>query len=999
MEAPIVNVQELPVGSDLDADAAAGAEQVKPTDMEAFDFQGGTGLIGDPDGVHESITYEPIAADDAGQVIDTVLNLTAPLANAYTVDEGDKVLVTQGGVVLTVRKAYLKTALQEEPLEAVLPIEIWDRLRLGTREVEVAELAVCDYNEMGELEVQSIDARAPAQTGEFILPDTLPYQADGEPPPASPDAVVVGGPKFLGVTWEPVANPDPVNYEVHLSTVSGFVPDATTQVGLVWEGAAFVIAAKADGSPLDFGVTYYVRIVATDIDGAAGPGAEDSGQLVAVPSDETTSDGSVPASSPTPTLNGGPTFIGAKWTPIANPDPVVYEVHVSTVNGFAPDATTKYGETAAGSMVIKTTPAGAALLYGVTYYVKLRSKDPDGLGPVGAQASAQMQQVGPGDISVTNLAAINANLGTVTAGTIDAALVTITHLNATNITTGTLDASVVNVTNINAANISTGNISSARMQTNVLTALQVNVATLSAIRADLGTVTAGTFKTASGVTWAGSAAGVIISSVGDGVGNFGVRAFDGAGGTYELVGSTGKVVVGALASEATRQRMEFTRSGMSMFGGATRELSPPSGADLAWSTLAIPPIGYQQRQITAVTNASTPTITTDINHGLSAGDLVEIRGATTSGVSINGYWTVNTAPTVTTFTIVLGGASGAYTAGTGRMQKPTRIQGQLTSDTNTGNARMWLDQQGLHSQYQANGVNGNAPFRSFDFDPADARGMRMHTATTLDAVNVSPITGVSFLLAQPGDPLGDRAARWTRSDGAVAAKVWGDYNTAELNDGQLNAYAYAKTSSGGLAQAFLYSVSVNNAANYYARAASFTNVFGFSGVNVRGAQNAHDTGGWTLIQVDDAGTVSSDFVRGALVAGTGISITTPALNPTVAINTALVPQLTAINAFTTRQRMAPNTDTPGLDVLRGTDVGPSSAIQRWRNAADSVNLATITAFGRGTFTGGITTLVNAGAISDVTFSETPASGTIAVDTTNSRLYVRVGATWKSVVVA
>ncbi len=48
---------------------------------------------------------------------------------------------------------------------------------------------------------------------------------------------------------------------------------------------------------------------------------------------------------------------------------------------------------------------------------------------------------------------------------------------------------------------------------------------------------------------------------------------------------------------------------------------------------------------------------------------------------------------------------------------------------------------------------------------------------------------------------------------------------------------------------------------------------------------------------------------------------------------------------------------------------------------------------------GITTKTVAGAVSDASFTATPASGTIAIDTTNSRIYVRVGTTWKSVTVA
>lgn len=47
---------------------------------------------------------------------------------------------------------------------------------------------------------------------------------------------------------------------------------------------------------------------------------------------------------------------------------------------------------------------------------------------------------------------------------------------------------------------------------------------------------------------------------------------------------------------------------------------------------------------------------------------------------------------------------------------------------------------------------------------------------------------------------------------------------------------------------------------------------------------------------------------------------------------------------------------------------------------------------------GITTKVVAGVVSDGSFTATPDSGTIGIDTTNSRIYVRVGATWKSVAV-
>lgn len=55
----------------------------------------------------------------------------------------------------------------------------------------------------------------------------------------------------------------------------------------------------------------------------------------------------------------------------------------------------------------------------------------------------------------------------------------------------------------------------------------------------------------------------------------------------------------------------------------------------------------------------------------------------------------------------------------------------------------------------------------------------------------------------------------------------------------------------------------------------------------------------------------------------------------------------------------------------------------------------IYARGHGAFLDGISTLVKSGAVTDADFRATPPSGTIAIDTANSKIYVRMGATWKS----
>lgn len=101
---------------------------------------------------------------------------------------------------------------------------------------------------------------------------------DGLPPGSSPTPSVLGGLRFLAVQFEPIANDGPVTYEYHVSETTDFTPDATT---LVTESRDWIkfIRNLADGTPLAYGTTYYVKIVAKDADGAAAASAQDSAQL------------------------------------------------------------------------------------------------------------------------------------------------------------------------------------------------------------------------------------------------------------------------------------------------------------------------------------------------------------------------------------------------------------------------------------------------------------------------------------------------------------------------------------------------------------------------------------------------------------------------------------------------------------------------------------------------------------------------------------------------
>jgi RNase P/RNase MRP subunit POP5 len=116
-------------------------------------------------------------------------------------------------------------------------------------------------------------------------------------------------------------------------------------------------------------------------------------------------------------------------------------------------------------------------------------------------------------ISVSNLAAISANLGTITAGTIDASLVNINNINASKINTGVLDASKVTVQNLSANVIQTGTLDASKVVVSNLSASSIVSGTLDASRVTVQNLSASVIQTgtldASKVTVSNLSASVI----------------------------------------------------------------------------------------------------------------------------------------------------------------------------------------------------------------------------------------------------------------------------------------------------------------------------------------------------------------------------------------------------------------------------------------------------------------------------------------------------------
>lgn len=182
------------------------------------------------------------------------------------------------------------------------------------------------------------------------------------------------------------------------------------------------------------------------------------------------SDGNAPASSPTPTIQGGIGSLFVKWTPVDNYDPVTYEVHMSTTSGVpSPGPGTLVAETPGSTIVIRKDAAGLDLAYGTTYYVKIRAKDEDGPAAIGSQASGSPIQVNTPDIAVNAITANEIAANAVTASEIAANAVTATAISSNAVTTAKLDANAVT-----AAKIAAGTITATEIASNAITAAKID---------------------------------------------------------------------------------------------------------------------------------------------------------------------------------------------------------------------------------------------------------------------------------------------------------------------------------------------------------------------------------------------------------------------------------------------------------------------------------------------------------------------------------------------
>lgn len=413
----------------------------------------------------------------------------------------------------------------------------------------------------------------------------IPPPTDGEAPAYSPDPVVTSGIGFLMAEWVPVPNSDPVTYRVYGDYVSGFAADASTYLGQVTDSSFFFIRRDANGDPLIYDQNFFVRLIAGDQDGdapasAQGFAAADQVQTGDVGRIDTSliHDGLLPPQPLTPpVVTSGIGYLYVQWDHVINEDPVMYEVHLSSTNGFLPGANTLIGETPSNRFFARNVGPGAGggpLQYGVTYYVKIRPKDADGTADPGPQGAGFTVQAATIDLATGAITAASGIIADAAIGSAKIQDASITNLKVA-------DAAISSA-KIQDLAVGTAKIADAAIATAKIGDLQVTNAKINDL--SVGKLTAGTIN-AQEIILSNSTASILRSSNfspgssgwrvrGNGDAEFSNVTVRGTvessdingstitGGTFRTATSGARVVI----DQSTQERIKFYDSGGSLVG-------------------------------------------------------------------------------------------------------------------------------------------------------------------------------------------------------------------------------------------------------------------------------------------------------------------------------------------------------------------------------------------------------------------------------------------------
>lgn len=270
------SVVSTTLGSRLSAVAAVAATTLTVDDVSDFNEFGGVLSLNGVQYTYTSVNFDT-----------RVITLSSAVTVAGAVV--DRVEVWP----LTPQKhAFVVGAGVDDALSVRVPHALMDRMPEGIRDEDTRE-SVQYLEQAGELVITDVVGKEPLIDGSYLDPTTIPPVAtDGNAPASSPAMQVTPGIKNFLVRFTPVANADPVTYDVHVSdnaSLASIYGPATlykSDVASFVSVGALPGPAPAPGQPdlrtLLPGTNYYFLNVARDGDGAAAPSAVVTSQLVQV---------------------------------------------------------------------------------------------------------------------------------------------------------------------------------------------------------------------------------------------------------------------------------------------------------------------------------------------------------------------------------------------------------------------------------------------------------------------------------------------------------------------------------------------------------------------------------------------------------------------------------------------------------------------------------------------------------------------------------------------
>jgi hypothetical protein len=212
-------------------------------------------------------------------------------------------------------------------------------------------------------------------------------------------------------------------------------------------------------------------------------------------------------------------------------------------------------------------------------------------------------------------------------------------------------------------------------------------------------------------------------------------------------------------------------------------------------------------------------------------------------------------------------------------------------------------------------------------------------------------------------------------------------------------------SSGVNGATFVQSLTLPDAGSYTLTAYAYTNASAVTSANVElfsGTNTVPVTtytavgGGWYKMTATVTGMTSAQSYGVYVHAGQTVYVDNLSLaetNPATS-TLAIEDSLTGLGQFSVESTSTLNSGLASLQALIVKGVsGQTADLQDWENSS-GVTISSVGANGLvNASTGGVATFVKAGTISDTDFVDSALNGTIALDSADSRLYVREGGSW------